>query len=253
MQMPAVNVATVLAPNILRTRDEGTQQQQLQDSLAVNRAVHVMLLHLEQLEDALATSDDDEVDEDTASAHACHTCHDAEPISSYWKHEHSPRNAPPPLRPPPSLQPPPPQRETYDDFVNKMKGAKIAGVEHGESEDGAAGERRGAAGERTGAAGESSLSSEINKCQSSVKNNPHDAAEWEKLAAAYSSSSEWQEAVEAYEHAISLRAAANTENSETYIRVGLIYEVRSNTSRIPRMQDEMTRFMRSALATHALR
>jgi cytochrome c-type biogenesis protein CcmH/NrfG len=134
-----------------------------------------------------------------------------------------------------------------------MKGAKIAGVEHGESEDGAAGERRGAAGERTGAAGESSLSSEINKCQSSVKNNPHDAAEWEKLAAAYSSSSEWQEAVEAYEHAISLRAAANTENSETYIRVGLIYEVRSNTSRIPRMQDEMTRFMRSALATHALR
>jgi len=206
------------------------------------------LLHLEQLEDALATSDDDEVDEDTASAQACHTCHDAEPISSDCEDEESGRNAPPPLRPPPSLRPPPPPRETYDDFVNKMKGAKIAGVEHGGSEDGAAGERRGAAGEnrgsageRTGAAGESSLSSEINKCQSSVKNNPQDAAEWEKLAAAYSASSEWQEAVQAYEHAISLRAAAKTENSETYIRVGLIYEVQSNTRRIPRMQDEMTR------------
>ena len=60
-KMSSFNIATVLAPNMLRAPEDPPhtckvqQQQLLQDSLAVNSAVHAMLVHLGDLADALDT------------------------------------------------------------------------------------------------------------------------------------------------------------------------------------------------------
>ncbi|MGB1599576.1 MAG: hypothetical protein ACPIOQ_42905, partial [Promethearchaeia archaeon] len=94
-KMSSFNIATVLAPNILRAPEDPPhackvqrypasppppppppppqQQQLLQDSLAVNSAVHAMLVHLGDLADALDTPEGAPLERDSDASIASDT------------------------------------------------------------------------------------------------------------------------------------------------------------------------------------
>ncbi len=126
--------------------------------------------------------------------------------------------------------------EGFDEFVTKMKGAAIAGVALGASDDSGGDHSWGRCEESWGETWTSgrltphiSPAQVVLQCQAHLAENEEDAIEWERLAGAYADLYDWHLALQAYHTAMKLRSESNNKsgtplNAQNLIRVGLIYE-----------------------------
>lgn len=194
--MPALNVATVLGPNILRPEASRAEDAviALVEAPLVNRACLALICHLESLEDVLHPNRASVIDEGAF----------------------------------------------YERYEVKLSGAGLEGTGSGRSARKerplSMAYRHSVASQEGGASDPSSPSSlarvgssakslrgtgEVERCQAIVDQTPESAEGWERLAAAFHDTHQYERALQAYDKAIEL----NPSNGQNYIRVGLISEM----------------------------